>query len=143
MDDEREKRLEERQREREERRRERWERRRNDPIGPVIGALILIWLGVVFLAAQNPDVLRLPFEVSWNNVWALFLAGLGALLILQGILRAATGGRFGILNSLIWGGVLLLIGLAGMFPGLGLDKLWPLAIIALGVGLLLTNLLRR
>jgi hypothetical protein len=143
MDDEREKRLEERQHEREERRRERWERRRNDPIGPVIGALILIWLGVVFLAAQNSDMLRLPFEVSWNNVWALFLAGLGALLILQGILHAATGRRFGIVSSLIWGIVLLLIGLAGMFPGLGLDKLWPLAIIALGVGLLLTNLLRR
>jgi len=143
MDDEREKRLEERQREREERHLERRERRRNDPVGPIIGALILIWLGVLFLVVQNPAMLRLPIEISWNNVWLIFLAGLGALLILRGILRAATGYRFGIAGSLIWGIVLLLIGLAGVFPGAGLDKLWPLALIALGLGLLLTNLLRR
>jgi hypothetical protein len=143
MDDERERQIEERQREREERRRERWERRRNDPIGPIFGALVLIWLGVVFLAAQNSEMFRLPFNITWGNVWMFFIAGLGALLILQGLLRAVTAYRYGIASSLIWGGVLLLVGLIGIFPGAGLDKLWPLAIIALGLGLLLTNVLRR
>ena len=143
MDDERERRREEREREREERRRERAERRRNDPIGPVFGALVLIWLGVVFLIAQNPGMLRLPFEVGWNNVWMLFLAGLGGLMIVQGLLRAVTGQKFGIASSLIWGVILLLVGLVGLFPGWGLEKLWPFVLIALGVGLLLTNILRR
>ena len=104
---------------------------------------MLIWLGVLFFIAQNPEMFRLPFAIHWDNVWLLFLAGLGALLILQGFLRAVTSYRYGIASSLIWGVILLIIGLAGLFPGLGLDKLWPLAIIALGVGLLLTNVLRR
>ena len=134
---------EERHREREERRRERWERRRGDPIGPVFGALVLIWMGVLLFVAQNPEMFRLPISIRWDNVWLIFLAGLGALLILQALLRAALSYGHGVASSLVWGIVLLIIGLAGIFPGAGLDKLWPLAIIALGVGLLATNILRR
>jgi hypothetical protein len=68
MDDEHTKKIEERRQERQEHRRERWERRRNDPLGAVIGALVLIWLGVVMLAAQNPELLRLgPFSVTWTR----------------------------------------------------------------------------
>ncbi len=144
MDDERVKRIEGRRHEYEERRRERWERRRSDPIGAVIGALVLIWLGLVMLAAQNTELLRLgPFNVTWVNWWAFFIGGVGALLILQGLLRAVTAHRHGITGSLIWGVVLLLIGLAGIFPGMNLQQLWPLALIALGLGLLFTNLLKR
>jgi hypothetical protein len=94
MDDERVKRIEGRRQEHEERRRERWERRRSDPIGAVIGALVLIWLGLVMLAAQNPELLRLgPFSVTWVNWWAFFIGGVGALLILQGLLRAVTASQ--------------------------------------------------
>ena len=144
MDDERVKRIEGRRQEHEERRRERWERRRNDPIGAVIGALVLIWLGVVMLAAQNPEMLRLgPFSVTWTNWWAFFCVGVGALLILQGVLRIATAFGHGIVGSFVWGAVLLLVGLAGIFPGMNLQQLWPLALIVLGLGLLFTNLLRR
>lgn len=144
MDDERVKRIEERRREHEERRRERWERRRHDPIGTVIGALVLIWLGLVLLAAQNPELLRLgPFSVTWTNWWAFFCAGVGGLLILQGVLRVVTAYGHGIVSSFVWGAVLLLVGLAGIFPGMNLQQLWPLALIVLGLGLLFTNLLRR
>ena len=150
MDDERERQIEERQREREERhrereerRRERWELRRSDPIGPIIGALVLIWLGVVFLAMQNPEMIRLPFSITWDNVWAIFLAGLGVLLILEALLRVIFPTRRRIAGPLIWGIILLVIGLAGLFPGTGVEKLWPLALIAGGLGLLLTNVLRR
>jgi hypothetical protein len=144
MDDERDKRIQERRLEREERRRERWERRRNDPLGAVIGALVLIWLGVVMLAAQNPEMVRLgPFRVTWVNWWAFFCVGVGALLILQGVLRVVTAYGHGIVGSFVWGGVLLLVGLAGIFPGMNLEQLWPLALIMLGLGLLVTNLLRR
>jgi hypothetical protein len=150
MDDERERRIEERQREREERyrahqerRRELREWRRSDPIGPVIGALVLIWLGVVLLAAQNPEMIRLPFSISWDNVWAFFLVGLGALLILEALLRVVFPARRRIVGPLIWGIILLVIGVAGLFPGMGVEKLWPLALIAGGLGLLLTNVLRR
>jgi small-conductance mechanosensitive channel len=143
MDDERERRIEERQREREERRRERREWRRSDPIGPIIGALVLIWLGVVLLAAQNPEMVRLPFSISWDNVWAFFLVGLGALLILEALLRVIFPAPRRIVGPLIWGIILLVIGVAGLFPGMGVEKLWPLALIAGGLGLLITNILRR
>ena len=150
MDEERERQLASREqeregrlREREERRRERWERRRSDPVGAVFGALVLIWLGVVFLIAQNPELIRLPVAIRWDNVWLLFLAGLGVLLIVQAGLRAAMSYRHGIVSSLVWGIILFVIGLAGLFPSTGVDKLWPIALIALGVGLLLTNILRR
>jgi len=150
MDDERERRIEEQQgegeerhRERAERRRQRWESRRSDPIGSVIGALVLIWLGVLFLAMQNPEMIRLPFSISWDNVWAFFLVGLGALLILEVLLRVIFPAPRRIVGPLIWGIILLVIGVAGLFPGMGVEKLWPLALIAGGLGLLLTNVLRR
>ncbi len=143
MDDERERRIEERQGEREDRRRERRELRRSDPIGSVVGALVLIWLGVLFLAVQNPEMVRLPFSISWDNVWAFFLIGLGALLILESLLRVIFPAPRRIVGPLIWGIILLVIGVAGLFPGLGVEKLWPLALIAGGLGLLLTNVLRR
>ena len=143
MDDERERRIEERPRDRAERRRERRELRRSDPIGSVIGALVLIWLGVLFLAVQNPEMVRLPFSISWDNVWAFFLIGLGALLILEALLRVIFPAPRRIVGPLIWGIILLVIGVAGLFPGLGVEKLWPLALIAGGLGLLLTNVLRR
>ena len=143
MDDERERQIEERQREREERHRERREWRRSDPIGPIIGALVLIWLGVVLLAAQNSEMIRLPFSISWDNVWAFFLVGLGALLILEALLRVIFPAPRRIVGPLIWGIILLVIGVAGLFPGMGVEKLWPLALIAGGLGLLLTNVLRR
>ena len=117
--------------------------RRSDPIGSVIGALVLIWLGVIFLAVQNPEMIRLPFSISWDNVWAFFLVGLGALLILEALLRVIFPTRRRIIGPLIWGIILLVIGVAGLFPGMGVEKLWPLALIAGGLGLLLTNVLRR
>jgi len=118
-----------------------WGRR---SISSIFGALILIWLGVVLLAAQNPETFRLgPFRITWANVWGFFLAGLGALLIVEALLRAILRYRRGITGRLVWGIVLLLIGLYGITPFAGWGTLWPLVLIALGVGLLLTNLLRR
>jgi hypothetical protein len=38
---------------------------------------------------------------------------------------------------------LLLIGLAGILPGVGWNMVWPVALIVLGAGLLFANILRR
>jgi hypothetical protein len=115
-----------------------------DPISPIFGALILIWLGVVLLAAQNPEMLRLgPYRVTWNNMWGFFAGGVGALLIVEALLQAVMGYRRHIGGRLMWGVILLLAGLAIIYPAIGWSSIWPVALIALGVGLLLTNLLRR
>lgn len=121
--------------------RRRWSR---EPIGAIFGALALIWLGIVLLAAQNPEMLRLgPYRVTWNNVWGLFAGGVGALLIVEAFLRAVLGYRRGIGGRLVWGVILLLVGLAIVYPAIGWANVWPIALIALGAGLLITNLLRR
>ena len=122
------------------------ERRRGgrDPLGPIFGALVLIWLGVVLLAAQNPEMFPpMPYQVTWSNVWGFFLAGLGALMVVEAFMRAVMGYRQGITGRVIWGVILLLIGLSGILPGIEWGTIWPFALIVLGVGLLLTNLLRR
>lgn len=122
------------------------ERRRvgRDPLGPIFGALVLIWLGVVMLAAQNPDMFPpMPFRVTWSNVWGFFFAGLGALMVVEALLRAVMGYRRGISGRLVWGVIFVLIGLSSVLPGIGWSTVWPFALIVLGVGLLLTNLLRR
>ncbi len=150
MDDERERQIELRRQDREQRRqdriqqrRERAEWRRSDPVGQITGALILIWMGVLFLAAQNSETFSLgPFRVTWTNVWMYVLAGLGALLIVQGILRAVLRVGHGVAGPLIGGTILLLIGLSGALPGLNWATLWPLILIIAGVGLLLATLLR-
>jgi CHASE2 domain-containing sensor protein len=121
--------------------RRRWGR---NPIGPIFGALMLIWLGVVLLVAQNPETLRLdPYRVTWNNVWGFLAGGVGALLIVEALLRAVQGYRHGISWRLVWGVILVLVGMAIIYPVFGWSNIWPVALIALGVGLLLTNLLRR
>jgi len=115
-----------------------------DPLGPIFGALVLIWLGVVLLAAQNPDMVPpMPYRVTWSNVWGFFIAGLGALMVVEALLRAVMGYRQGISGRLIWGVIFVLIGLSSILPGIGWATIWPFALIVLGVGLLLTNLLRR
>jgi hypothetical protein len=115
-----------------------------DPLGPIFGALVLIWLGVVLLAAQNPDMVPpMPYRVTWSNVWGFFIAGLGALMIVEAFVRAVMGYRQGISGRLIWGVIFVLIGLSSILPGIGWGTIWPFALIVLGVGLLLTNLLRR
>jgi hypothetical protein len=112
MDDERRQRLEEKAREREERRqerwerrRERWERRRIDPLGPIFGALVLIWMGVLLLGVLNPEVFRLgPYSLTWTNAWSFFFVGIGALLILEALLRAIIPAyQYGIIGRLIGG----------------------------------------
>src|SRR5579862_6267959 len=47
-------------------------------IGPIIGGAILIWLGITFYLKQ--------IGYLTGNWWALFLVGVGIIIILQGVL---------------------------------------------------------
>ena len=107
--------------------------KRGDRNGPVIGGLILIWLGVTFYLAQAGTV-------SWTNWWAYFLLGLGAIIIGQGVLRLA-GGRGPYVGSFIGGAVLMLIGYASVQP-LAVE-LWPLILMVIGAGVILSGVAGR
>ena len=126
----------EEQYEKEEKGREKWAR---DPLGSAIGALILIWLGVTLFLAN----LGTFGWIQWENFWAWFILGIGALFILEVLIRLVVpeyqrpiGGR------LIAGVILLVIGASFSFLPFDIGKLWPFIFVAIGLAVLLGGLFR-
>jgi len=101
--------------------------------GAITGGLILIWLGVTFFLQENN-------YISSGNWWAYFLMGIGAILILQGVLNYLTSRR-PFIGSFIGGAIILIIGLA-FVQGFNAD-LWPLFLVAIGVAILLSAVVGR
>jgi hypothetical protein len=105
-------------------------------LGPLVGGLILIWLGTTFFLQQNGYLA--------SDVWfAYFLSGVGAILILQGAILYSRG-RVGA-GPIIGGSFALLIGL-GYISAVRFDladRLWPLLLVGLGVFVLVGGLAAR
>ena len=135
----------------EEKMEEKWHQ---DPLSPIVGALILIWAGVVLLAsnlglldafARLVDLLplpvyRLPFEIPifGADAWRLFFLGAGAIVIVEIIVRLLVPSfRRRIFGSLIGAIVLISLGL-GSF-----EVIWPLILIAIGTSILLGGIIGR
>lgn len=105
-------------------------------LGALVGGSILIWLGVTFYLEQN-GYLRSDI---W---WAYFLTGIGAILILQGVVFYTRGHRgFG---SVIGGAVLVFIGLSAIATSTVnlATEFWPLLIVAMGVFVLAGGITSR
>lgn len=104
---------------------------KHDPLSGITGGLILILLGVLFLLTTMD-------YIGWGDWWKYFLMGLGVILILEAIIRSASPSyRRDITGKLIGGFVLIFIG--GSFI-IGWSNWWPLILIAVGVGILLSSL---
>jgi len=113
---------------------EKW---RRDPLNAAAWATILIWAGVVLLA----DNLGLFAAWEWFDAWGLILTGAGLIVLLEAALRLLIPAyRRPIGGSLIWGAVLLGLGLGNL---VGASIAWPLILIAIGLGLLLRGLIGR
>ncbi|MBM5805093.1 MAG: zinc ribbon domain-containing protein [Candidatus Verstraetearchaeota archaeon] len=98
--------------------------RGGDMVGAIFGGGVLVWLGITFWLAQSGTV-------SWTNWWAYFLAGIGALLIIQGVLRVAMrGSTYEFSGLFIGGAILLIIGLAFVY---GTTIRWYYILILLGI----------
>ncbi len=104
------------------------------PSPRLTGGLVLILLGVLFLLTQMD-------RISWADWWAYFLVGLGGIFILEFLVscfspayqKTQTG-------RLIAGLVLAIVGGAHL---IGFFEWWPLILIAIGVVLLLSPLLKK
>jgi uncharacterized Zn finger protein (UPF0148 family) len=98
--------------------------RGGDIAGAITGGLILVLLGVLlyFSAVGNT-------AISYGNFWQYFIIGVGAILILQGLIRYSQRGT-PYIGSLIGGAVLMIIGLA--FVSAANYALWPLILVVLG-----------
>lgn len=112
------------------------EKYRRDPVGFVGFTLVIIWLGVTLLLRQRVDA----FE--GDDGWAVFAWGVAAIFVVGALLRLAVprwrqsvGGAF-------------IVGVIAAGVGFGLwyddwDFVWPVVIIAIGVGILAGRLLPR
>jgi hypothetical protein len=100
----------------------------------VTGGLILILLGVLFLLAEMD-------RVSWADWWAWFLVGLGGIFLIEALLRVSSAeGRRGIGGRLIAGLILIVIGGAHLT---NLEEWWPLILIVVGIGVLVSAFSRK
>jgi peptidoglycan/LPS O-acetylase OafA/YrhL len=99
--------------------------RGGDLAGAITGGLILILLGVLLYFATVGTTV-----ISYNNFWQYFLIGVGAILIVQGLLRYAEGRR-PVIGNFIGGAVLIIIGFA--FVSTSNFTYWPLLLVVLGI----------
>ena len=102
-------------------------------MGPLVGGLILVWLGVTLYAQQSG-------LIASDNWWAYFIVGIGVILMIQGLVGYASGRR-PLIGSLIGGGILLIVGLS--FIANVSANLWPLIFVVIGVALLVSSLSMR
>jgi hypothetical protein len=125
------------------------EKHHRDPLGDLVWALILIWAGLVFLAAnlgwldaiQTSLVLPEGINIGGLSTWSVIFLGAGVLVFIEAIVRtfvpayrSSTGGNF------ILAAVFLGIGLGAIF---GWNAVWPFILIAMGLSALASALLRK
>ena len=121
----------------------------SDRLSSLIWALILIWAGLVFLAANMgwlnavSNYITLPAGVTFvgMSTWSVIFLGAGVLVFLEAMIRSfsksyrsSTGGNF------VLAAVFLGVGLGAIF---GWNAVWPFVLIAMGVSALLGALIRR
>ena len=95
-----------------------------DKTGPIVGGLILIWLGITFYMTQSN-------YITWLQWPWYFLIGIGVVLLIQAAIRfMASTYRGTAIGSLIGGIILLIIGLAGVS---GIRDWWWLFFIGIGI----------
>lgn len=138
-----------------EKREEKWDEKwHRDPVGSVVGALFLIWLGVVLLASQiglmdtftsiltslSIEPYDLPIDIPFFNLttWQVFFLGAAAILLVEVIVRLLVPAyRRPLLGSII--GAIVFVSLAtGQWNIIG-----PLIVLAIGLYSLARGLIRR
>jgi len=100
----------------------------------VTGGLILILLGVLFLMSEMD-------RISWTDWWAYFLVGLGAIFLVEALLRAFSPDSHRAIGGRIVAGLILVV--IGGSHLIGLEHWWPLVLIVVGFGVLISAFLRR
>jgi hypothetical protein len=105
---------------------EKW---RHNPLGAAVWALILIWAGLVLLAANFGLLARFERLSAWN----IILAGAGLILLLEVLIRLLVPEyRRPVVGNAILGLLLLAAGLSTVWSW---NLVWPLVLIIIGLAL--------
>ena len=128
---------EEKQEKQEEKEEKSWDEKwRRDPVDAAGWAVIFIWAGLVLLGENMGLLTRFERLEAWSIIFIgaglIVLLGVAVRLLVPAYRRPVTG-------SLIFGVILLGIGLGEV---VGWSAIWPLILIAIGVGVLLRGFLR-
>jgi hypothetical protein len=117
-----------------------WEEKwRRDPLNAGTWAVIIIWVGLVFLA-DNLGLLR-RFEI--REAWGVIFLGAGVILLLEVLLRFVLPDfRRPVTGNIVFAVIALAAGLA-ILDLFDWKLIWAIALIAVGVGVLLQGLFRR
>ena len=123
------------------------EKYRNDPLGAIIWALILIWVGIVLLAKNlgyldqlglKLNFADLPFDIPFiGDSWSLIFLGIAVILLLEIVVRLLIPDY----RRPMMGTVIFLIVCIGLAFG-SWNLIWPLILIAIGASVLLRGLFR-
>jgi hypothetical protein len=112
---------------------EKW---RRDPFTAAVWAIVLIWGGLVLLAANFGFLDGFPLDG-----WQLFFLGAAAILMLEVLVRLLVPSyRQPVVGTVILSLVFVAIGLGGLVKWY---LLWPLVLIGIGVYVLFSGLFRQ
>lgn len=141
---------EEKRYEKQEKEEKTWEEKwRRDPLGTIVWALILIWTGVVLILNNLgtldsfSDLIRrqTEWEIFDLGPVALIFLGAGVLVLLEVLVRLLVPTyRRPVGGTLVFAAILLGIGLGMIWSW---DVVWPIVLIAIGAGILLSGLFQR
>ena len=123
------------------------EKYQRDRLGSIIWALILIWAGVVALAANAGLLEDLPIRLGrfpwgdWfidSNAWGVFFLGAAIILLFEIVLRLIMPEyRRPVLGTFILAIVFVALGF-GSF-----DLIWPFILIAIGLSIVIGAFTRK
>ncbi len=106
----------------------------SDISGAIVGGLVLIWLGVTFYLAETGFI-------KWSAWVAYFLLGLGAILVIQALIKYFTSPYKGSAYGIAIGGIVVAsIGLVMMYE---ITVWWPLIFIVLGIIVIVSSITSR
>jgi hypothetical protein len=124
-----------------------------DKLSSIVWAAILIWAGIAFLSVNmgwfdallnSSFITRILPEnmvVFEPGVWSIIMLGAGVILLLEVVARLLMPDfHRHIGGTLILAAVFIGVGLGNFF---GWDIIWPLILIAVGVGVLMGGIIRR
>jgi len=123
------------------------EEHRKDPLEAITWGLILVWAGIVFLAANLGwlDQIQLSslgiegFTLSDISTWPLIFLGAGLLVFLEAIIRSLVPAyRFSTASTFFAAVILLGVGVGLM---IGFQQVWPFILIAMGLAAIASALI--
>lgn len=122
-----------------------WEEKsRRDPLGVLVWPAILIWAGLVLLAANLgllDTLLGRERNIFGASTWSLILLGAGVIVLLEIVVRLIVPDyRRPVTGSLILAVVLIGLGLGNLTNW---SIVWPLILIILGASILLRGFFPR